>query len=168
MVRPEELAVSEAPQDLAVEDSGTAVVRAYLVSLAFRFRHVTEGAPEGFGEFEAGAGVRTPGAIVLHMTGLLRWTRDAFEPGTNERLEPLPFPAECARFLDAVAELDRTLAEGRTIASDRTFGQLWRGHLTDAMTHVGQLATLRRLAGGPVDRVRYWQADMPAVSATER
>lgn len=160
--------MTESPQGLAVGDPGIDVVRAFLTTLAFRFRHVTEGAPEGFAGFEAGAGVRTPAAIVLHMTGLLRWARDAFEPGTNERLEPLPFPAECARFLQALAELDGTLAAGRSIASDLDFGQLWRGPLIDAMTHVGQLATLRRLAGDPVERVPYWKVEMPPVGGAER
>jgi len=151
----------------------TEVVRTYLVALAFRFRHVTGGVPEHFGAFEAGSGVRTPTAIVRHMTGLILWVLDQYAPGSKLELAGLPFDEECARFLDAVRDLDRVFAEsaamGATAAesalaprtSELTFEQLWRGPLTDAMTHVGQLATLRRLAGDPVDRVRYWQVDMP-------
>lgn len=162
------------------------LVHAYLVSLAFRFRHVTEGAPEHFGDFEAGSGVRTPVTIVRHMTGLLLWVWDMYEPGSKYELAELSFDAECARFLDTVSELARVFGEstapGATArrgsahdfsestaaefvlaprSSDLTFAQLWRGPLTDAMTHVGQLATLRRLAGDPIGRVRYWQVEMP-------
>lgn len=140
-----------------------ALLRAYLVTLAFRFRHVTEGAPETFGGFEAGAGVRTPSAVVLHMTALLGWVRDQYEPGTQQRLEPLPFAAECERFHQAVAELDRIVAAGMTPVGDLDFGQLWRGPLSDVMTHVGQLATLRRLAGAPIQRIGYPHVEMPPV-----
>lgn len=143
--------------------SARQLLQSYLVTLAFRFRHVTQGAPEEFGNFDAGAGVRTPAAIVLHMTGLVNWVRDQFEPGAAVRMEALSFPEECERFHAAVRELDRVVAGDLDLVGDLDFGQIWRGPLTDAMTHVGQLATLRRLAGAPVERVRYWQVDMPGL-----
>lgn len=161
-------------------DSASGLVHEYLVVLAFRFHHVTEGAPDRFGDFEAGSGVRTPSFLVRHMTGLILWVADQYAPGAKTDLAELSFRDECTRFLDAVRDLDRafaastrsgaSLADGdgaalapsaSASASELTFDQLWRGPLTDAMTHVGQLATLRRLAGDPVDRVRYWQVDMP-------
>ena len=141
----------------------THLLREYLSTLSYRFRHAVDDAPDGFGTFEAGAGVRTPAALVLHMTGLLAWVRDQYEPGVDERLEQLPFDQECARFLRAIGELDRIFEVGLEPAPEPGFDRLWRGPLTDVMTHVGQLATLRRLSGDPVSRVRYWQVDMPSV-----
>lgn len=139
----------------------------FLAALAFRFRHVASGAPEGFGDFHAGSGVRTPAALVLHMTGLVAWVGNHYEPEFSHELESLSFERECERFLVTVRRLDRVVdgSSARDVdalhpSSQVTFAQLWRGPLVDAMTHVGQLATLRRLAGSPVERVRYWQVDM--------
>ncbi len=35
---------------------------------------------------------------------------------------------------------------------------LWQGPLADVMTHVGQLAILRRLAGSALEGMNYWKA----------
>lgn len=139
-----------------------ALVHELLVSLAFRFRHATDGAPEGFGAFEAGSGVRTPADIVRHMTGLLRWVHEQLDPQVSRVLDPpAGFDEECERFLATLRSLDVALVAGATEQGDLPFDRLWRGPLLDAATHVGQLATLRRLAGAPIDRVRYWKVDMP-------
>ena len=137
------------------------LVRMYLATLAFRFRHMTAGAPEGFGDFEAGAGVRTPAQIVRHMTWLLDWVRSEFAGQPRTGLEDLPYQEECARFLASARMLDRLVRDDGRPEGDLAFDQLWRGPLADAMTHVGQLATLRRLAGAPIDMVRYPYVNMP-------
>jgi len=141
------------------------VLRHYLVSLAYRFRHVTAGAPEGFGDFEAGAGVRTPRRLVRHMTVLITFVHRQFEDLGTERLEPLDWPEEVERFLAAVAAFDLVLARELPLRNpELTLEQLWQGQLIDAMTHIGQLASLRRLAGAPIDPVRYWRVEMPALN----
>lgn len=147
------------------------VLRHFLAALAYRFRHVTEGAPPGFPDLEAGAGVRTPRRIVRHMTGLLLM---ALEPlagaaGAEARrdLGPLPWEEERRRFLQVLAALDRAVAGGAEPRGDKELWQLWQGPMIDAMTHVGQLATLRRLAGEPVGAVRYWQVEMPPATTYE-
>lgn len=137
------------------------LVHEYLVSLGYRFGHVTEGAPEAFGAFEAGSGVRTPVDIVRHLSGMMAWILAQYEPRESERYELLPFEAECGRFMEFLREVDRRVCSGAEPVGEVSFDRLWRGPLADAMTHVGQLAMLRRLAGAPVERVRYWQVDMP-------
>lgn len=140
-------------------------LRHFLVALAYRFHHVTEGAPAGFGDLEVGGEVRSARRIVRHMTGLLAMTRDAFEPGARRELEPLPWEEERQRFLRELAALDRVLASDAEPRGELELWRLWQGPLVDAMTHVGQLATLRRLAGDPVRPVRYWQIEMPPLTA---
>ncbi len=139
-------------------------LRHYLAALAYRFEHVSANAPAGFGDFSAGAEVRSPGHIVRHMAGLVRFTHAQFEDVTLDKLEPLSWDEERARFLDSLRALDRAFARGAEPVGEVRLEQLWQGPLSDAMTHVGQLATLRRLAGSPVERVRYWQVEMPPLN----
>ena len=59
------------------------------------------------------------------------------------------FEAEVVRFHETLAELSRVVAETtewKRISPE----QLLQGQLSDAMTHAGQLALLRRLSGDPV------------------
>jgi hypothetical protein len=58
------------------------------------------------------------------------------------------FREEVARLHEVIEDLGRLIASG-TEPSIRA-EQLLQGPLSDAMTHVGQLAMLRRLAGAPV------------------
>ncbi len=136
-------------------------LRHLVASLAFRFEHVTEGAPEDFGDFTAGAEVRTPCDIVRHMSGLVGLVHEQFVAFQRERLEPLPWEEERARFLEALALVDADFAKGE-LREDATLslGRILQGPLTDVATHIGQLATLRRLAGSPVTKVSYIAAEM--------
>lgn len=142
----------------------TELLRRYLAALAYRFEHVTGNAPAGFGDFAAGGEVRSPRQMVRHMTGLVRFARAQFEDVTLDKLEPLTWAEECARFLESLRALDRAFARGLEPRGEVRLAHLWQGHLTDALTHVGQLATLRRLAGSPLEPVRYWQVDMPLLN----
>ena len=142
----------------------TELLRRYLAALAYRFEHVTGNAPTGFGDFAAGGEVRSPGHIVRHMTGLVRFAHAQFEEVETVKLEPLPWAEERARFLDSLRALDRACAHGLEPTGEVRLEQLWQGPLSDAMTHVGQLATLRRLAGTPVEGVRYWQVATPLLN----
>ena len=136
-------------------------LRHLVASLTFRFQHVTEDAPSSFGDFVAGAEVRTPRDIVKHMTGLVGLVHEQFVAFERERLEPLPWAEEKVRFLDALALVDADFAGG-TLREDAALGleRILQGPLTDVATHIGQLATLRRLAGSPVVRVSYIAAEM--------
>lgn len=143
---------------------GAETLRCYLAGLVFRFEHVTAGTGEEFAKFEAGHGVRTPQQIVRHMTGLVLLARDQFEEVAGRRPEPLPWPEEKSRFVATVWDFDTLVSKGSGLREDRSIpsmAHVWNGPLSDLMTHVGQLATLRRLAGDPVPAVRYSQVDCP-------
>ena len=141
-------------------------LRHYLVSLVYRFNHVLENAPENFATFEAGEGVREPIRIVRHLTVVIRFSHDQFEEIGAGKLEPLSWEDEKMRFLEAVKAFDVALKNGvsmRETDLNMSLEQVWQGPLVDAMTHIGQLATLRRLAGSPIKSRRYWQLEMPPV-----
>ena len=125
------------------------MLRHFLAALAYRTQKALRDAPSEFAEYQAGGGVRTPHELVRHMTTVIGSARAKLRGGTSAP-ERLPtFDAEVARFHDTLAALHTDLGDPSLTAtiSDEQFLQ---GPLCDAMTHAGQLALLRRLAGAPV------------------
>jgi hypothetical protein len=126
-----------------------AMLRHFLAALAYRTQKALRDAPPSFGVFQAGRQVRTPAELVRHMTSVLGYARTHFVGG---RYWPDPLPdlsAEVARFHAMLEDLGRHLTAGTQLAGI-TEEQLLQGPFADAMTHAGQLAMLRRLAGAPV------------------
>jgi hypothetical protein len=136
-------------------------LRHYLASLAFRFRHVIRGAPEGFGDFKAAADGRTPREIVRHMTGLLWFVHYRYMPFELKSPPMLPWQEEVDRFLEVLALLDEHFVKERPLrVEEPSFATLFQGPLVDVATHIGQLALLRRLAGSPVEEISYMRSEM--------
>ncbi len=121
----------------------------FLAALAYRTQKALRGAPAGFGEFRAGPNVRTPHELVWHMTGVVGYARTMLHGGDFAPPRLATFGEEVARFHATLAALRDDFADSGLEAriSDEQFLQ---GPLSDAMTHAGQLAMLRRLAGRPV------------------
>lgn len=121
----------------------------FLAALAYRTQKALRGAPDGFGDFRAGANVRTPHELVRHMTSVIGYARTMLHGGTYEAPLVPAFGEAVERFHETLSALHSDFAEERLHAhiSDEQFLQ---GPLSDAMTHAGQLAMLRRLAGAPV------------------
>ncbi len=122
----------------------------FLGALAYRTQKALRSAPSDFGSFRAAGGVRTPAELVRHMTSVLGYARTFFVGG---RYRPDPLPSmhhEILRFHDMLQDLARHLKAGTPLLQDMSPEQLIQGPFSDAMTHAGQLAMLRRLAGAPV------------------
>ena len=125
------------------------MLRHFLAALAYRTQKALRGAPDGFAEFEAGNDVRTPKELVRHMTSVLGYARTFFIGG-EYRPEPLPtFQEEIERFHEMLADVGSHLEKG-TPLNGLTEERLLQGQLSDAMTHAGQLAMLRRMHGQPI------------------
>ena len=141
-----------------------------LATLAYRTAKAVQGAPAGFGDFDAGEGARTPTQLVRHMADLLRFARSLFVPS-----EPIADPAgdghdwraAVSDLRDAVRALALELPASDVLArldgAQVTVEQILQGPLADAMTHAGQLAYLRRLAGSPVPYESFMRADVHRV-----
>jgi len=125
------------------------LLRHFLAALAYRTQKALRGAPPGFGDFRVAANVRTPHELVWHMTGVIGYARTMLHGGAFAPARLAAFPDEVARFHDTLAALHADFGNPSLEAaiSDERFLQ---GPLADAMTHAGQLAMLRRLAGSPV------------------
>lgn len=144
---------------LPVDASARAVLRHMLATLAYRAAKVLAGTPADFGARTFGDATRQPTRIVAHLADLMAWgvtlARGEYvwtAAGGDD------WNVEVTRFFDGLAALDgaiETLADGAV-------EPLIQGPLADALTHVGQLAMLRGMAGAPVRPESYARADIVA------
>jgi hypothetical protein len=121
----------------------------FLAALAYRTQKALAGAPAEFAHFEPGNRVRTPHQLVRHMTSVLGYARTCLVGGVYWPAPLETLDDEVRRFHAMVEDLAALLTAG-TPLREVTEEQLLQGPLADAMTHAGQLALLRRLAGTPV------------------
>ena len=122
------------------------LMRHFLATLAYRARKTIAGAPAEFPHF-GGAG-KEPTRILSHMGDLMSWSISLFSQEKWEPAKETDWDKNVVRFFALLKELDSLLASGAPV---RCYSEerMLQGPLADAMTHVGQLAMLRRMAGAP-------------------
>ena len=125
------------------------LLRHFLAALAYRTQKAMRGAPMSFGEFDIGANVRTPHELVWHMTGVIGYARTMLRGGTFEPPRLPTLDAELARFHETLRALWDDFGDA-TLTAQISDEQFLQGPLSDAMTHAGQLAMLRRIEGSPI------------------
>jgi hypothetical protein len=130
-------------------DERRKMLRHFLAALAYRTQKALRDAPPEFAEFRAAAKVRTPHELIRHMDSVLGYARTHFIGGSYRPLEFAAFDDAVAHFHEVVEDLARHLEAGSQL-HEITEEILLQGPFADAMTHAGQLAMLRRLAGSPV------------------
>jgi len=135
-------------------------LRHALATLAYRGGKAIRDLPEETARFRVGPTSRTPLEILAHVGDLLDWAlsiargRQAWHDTESSSWEE-----QVDRFFAALARLDEALAEGgEAIPTEGIF----QGPIADALTHVGQIAMLRRLAGAPVRGENYYRAEIRA------
>src|SRR4051812_32155372 len=138
------------------------LLRHFLAALAYRTQKALRDAPAEFADFRAADAVRTPAELVRHMTSVLGYARTFFIGG-QYRPEPLPsLTEEIMRFHDMLEEVAGHIEAGTPLLQGMSAERLLQGPFSDAMTHAGQLAMLRRLAGAPVPPENFIFADIEA------
>lgn len=144
-------------------DRDRELLRHFLAAIAYRTQKALRGAPDRYPSFSAGHRVRTPAEILRHMTSLLGYVRTHFVGGSYPvKPDALPtFAAEIERF-HAMVEAVGDLLAGGTPLREISTEQLLQGPFADIMTHVGQLAMLRRLADAPIPPENFIYADIRA------
>jgi hypothetical protein len=133
-----------------MSDAERHFLRHMIATLAYRAGKAVRGAPDGFGEYRPDGAFNTPLAVLAHVADLIEWACrwcDGDEE-TFRITEPTTWDGDVARFFDALATLDARLASGPPIAAP--LERLFQAPIADALTHVGQIALLRRMAGAPV------------------
>lgn len=137
------------------------LLRHAVATLAYRGGKALRGAPEGFATFQAGEKSRMPGQILAHIGDLLDWAL-SIAKGKQEWHDspPLSWEQGTQRFFVALGAFDAYLATSEPMEAPAE--KLFQGPIADALTHVGQIAILRRLAGAPVKGENYFRAEIVA------
>jgi hypothetical protein len=142
-------------------DDTRALLRHIVATIAYRGGKAVRGAPATFAAYSPDGSPRTAGRILAHVGDLFDWAlsqvrgAEAWNDST-----PLAWDAECERFFAALQRLDDYLASDATLAVPAQ--RLFQGALADALTHIGQLAMLRRLAGVKIKGENYSRAEIVA------
>lgn len=139
------------------------MLRHTLATLAYRGGKALRAAPEGFAAFDAGSGARTPAQILAHLGDLFDWAC-ALADGRHvwRDSQPLPWKAGVDRFFAGLERLDRRLADEEPLGFPPE--RLFQGPVADALTHIGQIAMLRRMAAIPIRGENYLKAEIQAGS----
>jgi hypothetical protein len=140
-------------------DSSRQLLRHTVATLAYRACKTITGAPNTFGEFHASPDTRTPGQILAHIGDLLDWGLSMARGHQQWRdSPPLPWREERHRFFAALEALDDYLASEEPLHVPAE--KLFQAPIADALTHIGQIAMLRRLAAAPVRAENYYVANI--------
>src|SRR5260221_14648413 len=144
-------------------DTKREMLRHPVATLAYRGAKAVRGAPDSFASYHASETTRTPAQILAHIGDLLDWglsIAKGAEAWNNS--EPLAWNQEVARFHRALESFDNYLASDADLKA--TCERLFQGPIADALTHVGQLTMLRRIAGAPIKGENYSRAKIEAGS----
>jgi hypothetical protein len=128
------------------------IVVRLIQGIGFRFYWATEGLREHDYEFDGG-GLNSIAAMMQHILRLLRWVRSEILP------EALAGADEGSTVRDNVFAELQMLQKGFAGMSARElqglrieglpFWHIINGPMADALTHIGQINVLRRIAGNP-------------------
>jgi hypothetical protein len=138
-------------------DGKVELLRHTVAALAYRASKAVRGAPADFAEYRSAPDSRTPGQILAHMGDLFDWAIRMCD-GSREWTESpvLAWDEGVARFFAALEAFDKRLSSGAPLGSPAE--KLFQGPIADALTHVGQIAMLRRLAGCKMRGENYFAA----------
>jgi hypothetical protein len=138
-----------------------ALLRHTVATLAYRAEKVLRVVPPGFAEHRLAPGTRTPLELVGHLGDLIEWATRAAQGHMTWKAQSVgEWNADVERFYTALSALDQYLASDEPLGHPA--GVIFQGPIADALTHVGQLAMLRRLAGAAVQPESYARARIQA------
>lgn len=133
------------------------LLRHTLATLAYRGAKALRGVSVEVAGYRLGASTRTPLEILGHVNDLLDW---ALGMCRGEHVwhdsTPVSWEREAARFHATLEALDARLAAAEPLGFPAE--RIFQGPVADALTHVGQIALIRRLAGSPVRGENYFRA----------
>ena len=141
-----------------MSDSRT-LLRHTLATLAYRGGKAVRNAPTTFATYRGSETSRTPGQILAHIGDLMDWGLSIAAGRTEwHDSRPLEWEQGCERFFAALKKFDAYLASEKPLQASTE--KLFQGPVADALTHVGQIAMLRRMACAPVKGESYFVADI--------
>jgi hypothetical protein len=140
-------------------ESARELFRHALATLAYRGGKTIGGLPETFSDFRAAPGSRSAGEILAHIGDLLDWALImAKDKHVWHESAPQSWSQDVDRFFAGLVHLDAFIASDAPLQAP--LDKLFQGPVADALTHVGQIAMLRRLAESPLKPENYFRADI--------
>ncbi len=137
------------------------LLRHAVATLAYRGGKAVRNAPPGFADFRGCPSGRSAGQILAHLGDLLDWGLSIAQGKQSWKdSDPLSWEKGSVRFFAALKSFDDYLASAEPLHAPAE--KLFQGPIADSLTHVGQIAMLRRMAGGPVKGESYFAADIAA------
>ena len=137
--------------------NGDLSLRHTLATLGYRASKTMRDAPDEFSKFRPGKGSRSAGEILSHICDLMDWALSIARGKQRWRnTKPKSWAEDCERFFLALTALDQYLASDEPLHAPA--GKLFQGAVADALTHVGQIGMLRRLAGSRIRAENYYRA----------
>ena len=137
------------------------LLRHAVATAAYRGGKAVREAPASFADFRVAEKSRTPSQILAHIGDLYDWAlTQAKGAEAWHDSKPLPWDQEIARFHETLARFDAYLASDAplNVPPERIF----QGAVADSLTHIGQIAMLRRIAGAPIRGENYSRANIQA------
>jgi len=128
-----------------------------LAAIAYRTAKSLRDAPANYAEFDAGHDARTPREVVRHMSGVINSAIGHLGEARDVLADRATYPAEIERFFALLRELADRIVEKVDLA-DTEAERLLQGPFSDALSHAGQLALLRRLSGSPIAPENFFAA----------
>jgi hypothetical protein len=143
------------------KDPKCEMLRHTVATLAYRGAKAVRGSSDAFAVFPASETARTPAQILAHIGDLFDWALSIARGNeTWNNSEPLAWSDEIKRFHSALEKFDDYLASDEELHA--SCERLFQGPVADALTHVGQLTILRRIAGEPIKGENYSRAKIAA------
>jgi len=137
------------------------LLRHTVATLAYRSRKVLADVPPGFAAFQPSVDARSAVEILAHMGDLFDWALSIAEGRQAWKNQtPLPWEEEVLRYYGPLRRFEDRLADAAELKESAAL--LFQGPVADALTHLGQIALMRRLALSPVKAENYHKAEVVA------
>ncbi|MEZ4651064.1 MAG: hypothetical protein R3E97_20210 [Candidatus Eisenbacteria bacterium] len=150
--------MTDEPEGISEERIRRVFVLHTLATLAYRAEKVLRDVPDGFPTFRAGPETRTPLEILSHLGDLMTWAVTFTEEKPRwEARQASEWDEAVARFFAELERVDRALSRDE-LGTNRPLEVVFQGPIADALTHVGQIALLRGMAGLRVRPENYSRA----------
>ena len=141
------------------ENNNREFFRHVVATIAYRGGKAIRNAPKHFADFKIGETTRTPIEILAHMGDLFDWSLSQINGEEKWKdSESLSWENEVERFFEAVKTFDDYLASDKPIKA--SLENVFQGPMADALTHIGQIAMLRRLAESPIKGENFFIANV--------
>jgi len=143
----------------ALSADKTLMLRHMVAAIAYRASRSLRDAPSGYENVRLADDSMSAKELVLHMTNVTAFALATVTHTERVRHEPRDWKGEVDRFYALLGELDARLAAGVSLEPGMDL-KLVQGPLADALTHIGQLHSMRRKVGAPIAPSNYIKADI--------